>query len=241
MSRLSSFFRSLFGGGTPPAAPSPAYRRLLSENAGVALERQRFLADLIGDRPWEYDVDTGRLTFGDDLVYRAEILGSEAVGPGTWLWSWANAESSFPPAITKVASRLRARGARDGIAELSDPEVPLDRVSGHELAMIAVGLGEGFAYYSGPHDGGAVLLLITDDRYPALPEPEGARWMTLLSQLTMVAELDQRVAYESLFRARGFEVSSDGDTLRARRDGVGEVALSFDALGRMTQLDGAIP
>lgn len=226
--------------GSEPSESDP-YRALVSRTAGVALERQLHLADVVGERPWQYEVDSGELTFGTDLSFHAEILGTESTTGGTWLWSWANVASDLPPAATRVARRLRERGRRDGIAELRDAELSLDRVTGHELAMIAVGLGEGFAYYNAPHEGGAVLLVITDRRFPALPDPELARWSRLLAELPTSAEIDHRAAYEALFRARGFEVTSEGSTLRARRSGVGEWTLTFDERGRMTQLEGGTP
>ena len=56
----------------------------------VAFDRQLLLADLIGDRPWTYDLQSGTLTFGDRFAWHAEILGNESEEGGTLLWAWAN-------------------------------------------------------------------------------------------------------------------------------------------------------
>jgi hypothetical protein len=48
------------------------------------------LSDLIGERGWQLDLTSGTVTFGDDLRYHIQILGTERHDDGTWLWAWAS-------------------------------------------------------------------------------------------------------------------------------------------------------
>lgn len=86
-----------------------------SDQAASALARQMALGDVIGERSWGIDVQKGVLSFGDDLRYPAQLLGTHAFGPGTWLWVWANAQSNIPEQHTEAALRIRQRGESESI------------------------------------------------------------------------------------------------------------------------------
>jgi hypothetical protein len=69
--------------------------------------------------------------------------------------------------MLKASEAMRAFGQKHGIREFTQASFPLsDQVNGHVLSMIASGLSNGDAYYRGPYDGGALFMLIRDDRYP---------------------------------------------------------------------------
>ena len=110
-----------------------------------AFDRQLLLADLIGDLAWQYDLQTGFLSFGDRFAWQAEVLGTESQESGTWLWAWANNASSIPAQQQGASLKLRALGEEHGIAELTEPMVLLDHADGHAFASIAVGEGLGKA------------------------------------------------------------------------------------------------
>lgn len=42
-----------------------------------AFDRQLLLADLVGDLPWQYDLPTSLLSFGDRFAWKAKVLGTE--------------------------------------------------------------------------------------------------------------------------------------------------------------------
>ncbi len=88
--------------------------------ASVSFDRQLLLADLIGDLPWAYDLQTGVLAFGYRFAWHADILGTESQESGTWLWSWANEGGNIPEQQQAASLKLKALGEEHGIAELTD-------------------------------------------------------------------------------------------------------------------------
>lgn len=60
---------------------------LFNNHLPFAFDRQSLLADLIGDLPWAYDLQTGKLSFGDRFAWQVEVLGTESEESGTWLWA----------------------------------------------------------------------------------------------------------------------------------------------------------
>jgi hypothetical protein len=137
---------------------------LLYEHACVSYEKQEALERLIGDRPWTFELAKGSLSFGPDLSFAVQVLGTESAKRRTWLWSWANQISPVPEKLLDSALRLRELGRREAIPQLTTPEVPLSEIDGHHLSLVASGLLSASAYYRGPYEGGAVFLLIQDPR-----------------------------------------------------------------------------
>ena len=126
---------------------------------GSATARQLALGELLGDRPWQVDLEKGTAAFSE-LVFPIQLLGTEAEGDNTWLWAWANEASSLPESILMSSRQLRALGTTRGPDLLATPSFPLERISGHQLAMVCTGLLETGPYYRGPYDGGALYFTI---------------------------------------------------------------------------------
>src|SRR5258707_74309 len=147
------------------------FKDLFDQHGALAYEKQRHLADVVGDRSWRFDLSTGLLTF-DDLRLPIQMLGTVSESSDTWLWAWANLASNIPNRLLEACTALQAIGRELKVLELTEPELYVERYSrGHLLAMVATGLLEGAAYYRGPYDGGAAFFLIPklpgDNRSPA--------------------------------------------------------------------------
>ena len=206
-----------------------------------AFDRQLLLADLIGDLPWAFDLQNGTLSFGDRFAWQAEVLGTESAESGTWLWAWANEESGIPEQQQDASLKLKALGEEHGIAELTEPIVPLDHADGHVFASIAVGECLGRAYYRGPYEGGAAFLLITDERLQLQVDYPLQRILTVFPQAISAMEIaDHREALRGYLEHYGFEAESEGDALLLRQQGQEVLRAEFDELGRLRELKGTL-
>lgn len=216
--------------------PSDALQALYDEHAFSSLEKQLHLSDLHGEHGWEFDLETGVLTFDEKHHYASQVLGTESHDSDTWLWAWANNASGIPAKFLKAARQMRAHGKEHGVAELTEPKVSLSVAEGHYLAIIAAGLCEAKAYYRGPYEGGALFVLITDDALP--PHPQGAivRIRSLVPQaLSALPIADHRRAFEGYCKYLGVSVQAKGTSLIAEAE-EGSAKATFDKLGRLTKL-----
>lgn len=212
-----------------------------ADHAASALARQMALGDVLGERPWGIDTQKGLLRFGDDLVFPIQLLGSHAFEAGTWLWIWANTQSNIPPEHTAAALRIRQTGEAQAIEEFTEPALQLDPVTDHMIAMTCGGLEGGRCYYRGPYDGGAVFVLL-DDVPPEVTAPVSvARAVTVLTECIAQFELDHRRMVTSFVRQQAFDVTTDSPTLiAAGRAGEGSIDVSFDTLGRVSNIAGTL-
>ena len=57
-------------------------------------EQQEHAQEVVGGRPFTADLSRGVVGFEPGLEVRAELIGTEADDPGSWMWSWANPSGS---------------------------------------------------------------------------------------------------------------------------------------------------
>ena len=221
---------------TPPSEPDPTFLELLSDHGLAAFERQAAFTDRVGDRDWQLDQERGILTFGDDLSFPAQVLGSEADRSRTWLWAWAN--ESVEPMLTERAAAAREIGQQRGITVLSDPQVDLDRVGeAYLLVMATAGLLEASAYYPCPYPGGAAYVLLELPRqasFDRAPAERAAR--TVARAVEQVPILVSRRSIERYLHLIGAAATFDPDAIRV--DEI--VTFRFDEYGRLTDLEATL-
>ena len=59
-----------------------------------SFERQLHLSDIAGKGDWHFDLSTSTLSFDNLYQWHAQLLGTESQASNTWLWAWANADTS---------------------------------------------------------------------------------------------------------------------------------------------------
>jgi hypothetical protein len=216
---------------------SPEFEQLYAKYFGAALARQHALADLIGDNDWNLSLDTGTLSFGPDLAFPAQLLGTESEHSGTWLWAWANERIEPAPGMLDAALKLRAYGERHNVPELTTPHQTLDDVDGFKLAMVGVGLCGADACYRGPYDGGAVLVLMTGTPLAGPLRTPKLRRMSIITEISRVGFANPKAAIQAYLEQEGEPVKSHpNDAFEIP----GGPTLRFDAQGRVELIEGKL-
>src|SRR5690242_17212979 len=165
--------RTQYEGRHPPFLPShclapvpvrvgrelhPAVRQVRARLGGAAGARPGG----VGGHPFTADLSRGVVGFEPGLEVRAELIGTEADNPGSWMWAWAN-PSGFPDRVTAAARHARAYGEQQGVTELTTGEIPLDGTAlGYRLAVVTCGLAGGYAYYPATAAPGTTAYLLLD-------------------------------------------------------------------------------
>jgi hypothetical protein len=213
-----------------------AFTDLLEQHGALSHEKQLALGDLIGELDWLVDMKRGTISFGEEFEFPAQVLGTEAEDAGTWLWAWANEASNIPPALLKCSETLREFGAQDSISELYTPELSLEQVQGHLLALVAVGVCEASAYYRGPYPGGAAFVLINSSQVKVSEPPDLLRMVNTFVQFIGYAPVDHKRAFTAYAQSRGFKLEDTEEGVTARTAAGQELNARFDKLGRLANL-----
>jgi len=219
----------------------PKIQHLFSTYAASTLEKQRTLLELLGkDHRWEFAMSTGTITFNKKHSFPTQIIGTEASGPKTWLWSWANTASGIPPALITTATKLKAAGYEHGIEEFTKPELPLGELNGIVLAAIAVGMCRGDAYYRGAYDGGAILLVLNAPALRTMSDNSTSRLVSVYTQLISANAVDHRKAWKAFLAQKGYQVAENGSTVVGTSPKNEKVQATFDEQGRAIDISASL-
>ena len=222
---------------------------LCDDAAFLSFETQLHLIDVLGDRRWGVEMDSGRFVFsggtgdhkGDIVCDRMHLVGTAASGPRSWQWSWASSQG-WPADIVDLATWLRGFGEQHGVRELSEPQIAFAELRADDPVGVAAILADAtkaasarWAAYTpeAAPDTRAVFLL--DHPSFALPAPAGTRVVRVLSEGLMGAGMltDHRRAVAAYAAARplGSQTTPDGNIeLRCPE---GTVSVRFDELDRI--------
>src|SRR5262249_9760356 len=159
-------------------------------HAVAAFDRQLFLNALVGQSPWQLDLERGLLSFGESQRWSIQVLGAESASSRTWLWAWASHTLRVPASLLRASLAVKAFGEQHGISELLSPRLRAGEHTGHTLSLLASGICKANAYFCAPHEHGAVFLLIADGSFPVCSEPALRRVATVFPQAVSVLELD---------------------------------------------------
>lgn len=229
-------------------AESEQFSQFADRGAFFAVERQIHLADLVeGHERWDVDLaaETFTFTYPDrTLVCRPQLLGSSALGPGSWLWAWANPH--IPEGVTATARRLQELGEQYGIPELTTGEVPLGdagneppRALWYRLTALSGWFDPtSHGYFRAPTAEGTVapiLLSVPDLQLPALDIPRLAR--VLGEGVSLYEIADHRLAIAGYAEVRAIPIEWHG------RDATltlasGHLDVTFNDLHRIANISG---
>ena len=218
---------------------SPEFNTLLASHIGTSFAKQLAFADLLGDRNWGVNISEGRATFGEDLFYPIQLIGTEADGDSTWLWAWGNEESNLPSSILRVSEELRALGQSSKIPELVEANFSLEIANGHTIAMVASGLNPDCCYYRGPYNGGALFFLVCGVPSTVTRHVAPERAITVLTEIISQFDIDNRQMAEAFLRDQGFTLEMRGSTMSAMRGGQ-PIDIVFDSMNRIASIQGTV-
>lgn len=209
---------------------------LFDRHAAASWDKQQALAALVGKHSWQLDTDNGIITFNERLKFPVQILGSESKVSNSWLWAWANKVTPLPAKLLASANELRALGEREGIPELTQGQISLDKVDGHYLSLLASGVCEADCYYRGPYDNGAVFVLITAPQVGQSMDDSPAHLASMFSQVISNFELNHRSALRSYLQFKGYAVKVTPTGIAGKSSGGSELKATFDGAGRLAEL-----
>lgn len=204
----------------------PQLATLTTQGAFYSHACQTVLGEMLEERlgayEWQVDMSQARLSFvaKDDAERRVDtridLLASVAPGPRSLMWGWAS-----PQSTGDAAGELRQYGQEQGIAALTESELPLDTqatgeqlveeiaVGAHEVGTAAVGALGRAPYYSVPAGGGTrVVFLLAGDQIPTLTiDPRLPRMLMDAAGTGLTS--DHRTSFHWLAVYAGWDLSWD--------------------------------
>lgn len=223
---------------TPDFAPAQTEQELLERYAALAYDKQTDLYEVIGDNGWNADLDAGTISFGSQLVFPVQVLGTFSHASQTWLWAWANAQSDLPERLLSQARQLRAYGEQQGIELLTVSTFAATELDLHSIGAIAAGLFGASAYYLADYGAGIMVLTLKSELIDQVPKNDFARIPSVFPQVITLFELRHRPAFIYYLTQKGYALTEMADSVSATLS-PGTLTATFDDLGRLANLKGS--
>lgn len=208
---------------------------LYNKHALLSFSKQQLLGDSITDKPWQFDMSEGLLTFQGGYSYPMQVIGSLSFLDNTWMWAWANEQSQIPEKLLEQSHALKVYGQKNGIEELITSKLSVKQGFEHKIGMIASGHFETEAFYCANYGKGTVVVTINKNKlfWPELKKIEFV--VTSDPRIVTSLDVDHRSALFYFLEAFEFEVLSKGDKLvGTKKEAV--VTAEFDRQGRLTRI-----
>lgn len=211
---------------------------ILEQYAGIVMDRQFFMGELLGVHRWDVDLESGMFFFdGPDIRTPFEILGTFSRPGHEWLWSWAN--GFIPEKLTRIAFKLGELGRDEGMDLFTRERFIPKEEDLHVLGVAACGPGGAKAYCIADYGDGALLTVFPDGEFMAGWAPDHARVFMVFPQILQMFDLDHKKALEHYLIALGYEVRHGENDIAAFL-GENSLTATFDELGRLTDLGGGL-
>jgi hypothetical protein len=213
-------------------------QELLERYAALAYDKQTDLYEVIGDNAWNADMDAGTISFGPDLVFPLQVLGTFSHSSETWRWAWANTQADLPARLLAQAEQLRAYGEQHGIELLTVGEFDATDRDLHLIGIVAAGMFGASGYYLANYGPGTMVVTIKSELIDQVPKNDFARIPHAFPQVITMFEMNHRPAFIQYLTQKGYSVTETADTVSATVD-FGTLTAIFDHLGRLASLKGS--
>jgi hypothetical protein len=229
------------------------FEELIIKHGAASFDKQIYLQAMFGKAGWSLDLSTGVLAFRkpheEPQQLFVQVLGTQSEDSGTWLWAWANQAQTFAPALLGVAEEVRVLGAKLGVAELTQAEIPCtSQVNGDSIAAVASGLSRAGCTFRAAYPRGAMQLVIRDPRFKrpvSQPAPRIVRAFPMF--LRANPKIPARPALLAYLQFYRLNVEEQGERVRAwsageSRNAIGAEAAralvaEFDGAGRLLRIE----
>jgi hypothetical protein len=209
--------------------------------AGIGMDRQRNVPEVIGDRSWGCSMDTRILSFGNDIHVPFQVLGTFSHSSETWLWAWANEKSNVPQELQEQAFKLKKYGEESGIQLLSVGHYDSNINEIHLIGSIASGMFGSSCYYIANFGQGSMLMTIKSKEFEIEMKEEfiQIRTQTLFPELISTFDMNHKNAFKYYVQAKGYTISENENIVTANL-GANGIKATFDEMGRMLKMESKV-
>jgi hypothetical protein len=217
--------------------PCKTKQELIERYGGIALDKQLDFGEVIGNNPWNVNMNQGTISFGQNLTFPVQVLGTISHSSQTWLWAWANTKSGLSESIIQQSLLLKKYGEENEIDLLRNDTFGFSKNELHVMGIIASGMFNSSAYYIADYGQGAMVVTIKDNMVEKARTDSHHRILSVFPQLISQFDMDHKKALANYLTAKGYALTETGNTVTGTKNG-NTITGEFDDLSRLTKLNG---
>jgi hypothetical protein len=217
--------------------PCKSEQELMEHYGALSFEKQLEFGEIIRTNQWNVDMNKGEISFGPDLTFPIQVLGTFSHSSETWLWAWANTQSGLPQNLLQQALQLKNYGEEHEIDLLRNSEFDATNQDLHLIGLIASGMFNASSYYIADYGQGAMVVTIKSAKIERLRRENHQQILTIFSQFISQYDMNHKPALTNYLTLKGYAVSSSEYAFTATKKG-NTITAKFDTSGRLAKLNG---
>lgn len=210
-----------------------SFQTIFTKYGALALDKQESLAKLIGDEIGNLNIEKGTISFGDELEFPIQIIGTLSSESNKWNWAWDNENVGLPENLIKEAIEVKKIGEKHDIAQLTTNIFDADILEAHIIAMVVSGIMDDDAYYAADFDGIEFFVTIKSDKIPRDDTIE--RFINVYDRFHKEFDVKPRLAFETYTKFRGYDYK-EKEEFSVAKMGESRVIVGFTDRGNVTHI-----
>ena len=212
---------------------SDSFQTILTKFGAMALDKQENFSQFIGENEGELNFDDGTISFGNDLTFPAQIIGTLATDANKWHWAWDNEDIGFPEAMIQEAIKVKEFGEKHNITHFTSKFLGISLLEAHPIAMTVSSIFNDDAYYFTDFDSLTFIVTIKSNEIPKDETIE--RFINVFNKFQKEFDIKPRLAFESYTKLRGYEFKKR-DEFSVAKIGHSRVIVGFSERGKVTHI-----
>jgi len=212
---------------------SDSFQIIFSKYGAMALDKQENLAQIVDENVGELNLDEGTISFGDDLIFPIQILGTLATESAKWHWAWDNEDIGFPEDLIQEAIKVKEFGEEHNIPQFTSNIMGIDLYDANLMVMVVSGIFDNDAYYFIDYDGITFFVTISSSEIPKDDSVE--RFVNVFDRFHKEFDIKPKLAFKSYTEQRGYEFK-ERDEFSVAKIGHSRVIVGFTERGNVTHI-----
>lgn len=182
---------------------SDSFQTIFTKYGPMALDKQENLGQIIGENIGKLSIDEGTISFGDDLTFPVQILGTLATDTSKWHWAWDNKDIGFPKDLIQEAIKVKEFGEKHNIDQFTTNIFGADSLEAHIIAMTVSGIFNDSAYYSVDFNGIIFFVTIKSNEIPKDETIE--RFVHIFNKFQKEFDVKPKLVFKYYTQIKGYE------------------------------------
>jgi uncharacterized protein DUF6882 len=212
---------------------SDSFQTIFTKYGAIALDKQERLTEVIGDNVGNLDIEKGIISFGKNLDFPVQIIGSLSNETNKWHWAWDNEEVGLPQSLIKEAIDVKEVGEKYDIGQLTTNIFDADILEAHLISMVVSGIMDDDGYYAADFDGVVFFVTIKSDKIPRKESIE--RFVNVYNKFQKKFDVKPRLAFEAYTKLQGYDFK-EREEFSVAKIGESRVIVGFTDRGNVTHI-----
>jgi hypothetical protein len=209
------------------------FQSLFTKTGALALEHHDDLIKLVGNKESTLDSKKGIITFGNNLEFPIQILGTLSIESHKWHWAWDNKDIGFPEELIEESIKVREFGEEYNILQFKENLFEASVLEAHLIAMTVSALFGDDSYFVVDFD--EILFIVTIKSDKIKHEKSVKKFLYTFDTFQKEFDVSPRLAFEGYTKISGYEYKERDDFSVAKID-QSRVIVGISEKGNVTHI-----